>query len=74
MRASSARSGGTETAENPAGFGAAGGADLGHDVGAVLGHLDQGGPPVGRVGMAPDQVAGLKRVHDLGGVRGAICR
>src|SRR5689334_17007021 len=49
-----------EAAEDAAGFGPAGGADLGQDVGAVRGHLDQGGAPVGGVGAPPDQIPGLQ--------------
>ena len=39
-----------EPAEGPFGLGAAGRADGVQDAGAVLGQLDQGGPPVARVG------------------------
>jgi GNAT superfamily N-acetyltransferase len=56
-----------EAAEDPAGFGAAAGADRGQDVGAVLGHLDQRGAPVAGVGAPPDQVPRLQGVHHLGG-------
>src|SRR5215469_4460944 len=56
-----------EATEDPPGFGPAGGADLGQDAGAVFGHLDQGGAPVAWVGAPLDEVAGLERVHDLGG-------
>ena len=40
---------------------------LGQHACAAIGHFDQDGPPVGRVGAPPDQVLGLERVHDLGG-------
>jgi hypothetical protein len=36
----------------------------------VLGHLDQRGAPVTRIGSPPDQVPGLQGVHHLGGGAG----
>ena len=63
--------GGAKAAEDAPGFGTPGGADLGQDAGAVLGHLDQGGAPVARVGAPPDQVpclASVRRARRWAGV------
>jgi hypothetical protein len=56
-----------QPAEDPFGLGAAGRADRVEDAGAVLGQLDQRGPPVTRVGPPPDQAARFEGIGDLGG-------
>jgi len=44
-----------QPAEDPFGLGAAGRADGVEDAGALLGYLDQGGPPVAGIGVPLDQ-------------------
>jgi hypothetical protein len=56
-----------ESAEGPFGLGPAGRADRVEDAGAVLGHLDQGGPPVVGVGPPLRQAPGFEGVDDLCG-------
>src|SRR5215467_803224 len=56
-----------QLAEGPFGLGSAGGPDRVEDLGAVLGHLDQRGPPVTRIGPTYGQATGFERVDDLGG-------
>ena len=56
-----------EPAEDPLGLGSAGRADRLEDAGAMLGQLDQGGPPVAGIGLSPGQVPGFEGVDHLGG-------
>ena len=53
-----------EPAKHAVGLDAAGRADRSQHVAAVLGQLDQGGPPVAGVRLPLDQAAGLQPVLD----------